>query len=68
MRTFGFPLYHSPLGPIDIAMHFVPVKLSCNSVLLINNPSKRDDVETLARSSTFLSSQVKMKLKLTASR
>ena len=32
--------------------------------LLINNPSKRDDVETLARSSISLSSQVKMKIKI----
>ena len=29
---------------------FVLVKLSHNSMLLINNPSKRGDVETLARS------------------
>ena len=43
-------------------------KMSRNLVLLINNPSKRDDVETLARSSIFPSSQVKMKLKLTASK
>ena len=37
-------------------------------VLLINNPSKRGDVEILARSSISPSSQVKVKLKLTASR
>ena len=48
MRTFGFPFCNSPLGPIGIAMHFVPVKLSRNSVLLINDPSKRGDMETLA--------------------
>ena len=68
MRTFDFPFYHSPLGPIGIAMYFGPVKLSHNSVLLINDPSKRGDVETLTRSSVSLSFQVKMKLKLTASR
>ena len=44
------------------------VKMSHNFVLLINNPSKRGDVKTLARSSVSPSSQVKMKLKLTASR
>ena len=35
------------------------LKMSRNLVLLINNPSKREDVETLARSSVFPSSQVK---------
>ena len=44
------------------------VKMSRKSELLIDDPSKRDDVETLARSSVFPSSQVKMKFKLTASR
>ena len=53
---------------ICIAMHFILVKMSRNLVLLINNPSKRGDVETLVRSSIFLSSQVKVKLKLTASK
>ena len=43
-------------------------KMSRNLVLLINNSSKRGDVETLARSSVFPSSQVKMELKSTASR
>ena len=51
-----------------IAMHFVLVKLSRNSSLLIGDPSKRSDVEILAQSSVFLSPQVKMKLKLTVSR
>ena len=35
------------------------LKMSRNLVLLINNPSKREDVETLVRSSVFPSSQVK---------
>ena len=68
MRTFDFPFCHSPLGPIGIAMHFVLVELSRNSLLLINDPSKKGDVKTLARSSVFLSPRVKVKLKLTASR
>ena len=37
-------------------------------VLLINNPSKRGDVEISARSSVSPSSQVRVKLKLIASR
>ena len=45
MRTLDFPFCHSPLGPIGIAMHFIFIKLSHNSVLLINGPSKRGDVE-----------------------
>ena len=45
-----------------IVMHFVLVKMSRNSMLLINNPSKRGDVETLARSSVSPSSQVKWNL------
>ena len=54
---------------ICIAMHFALVKMSHNSMLLINNPSKRGDVETLTRSSVFSSPpKVKMKRKLTASR
>ena len=53
---------------IYIAMHFVLIKLSRNLWLLIDDPSKRGDVKTLARSSVFPSPQVKMKLKLTASR
>ena len=44
------------------------IKMSRNSMLLINNPSKRGDVKTLARSSIFPSPQVNMELKLTASR
>ena len=51
-----------------IVMHFILDKMSRNLVLLINNFLKRGDVKTLARSSISLSSQVKMKLKLTASR
>ena len=43
-------------------------KISRNSVLLINNPSKRGDVEIVARSSVSPPPQVKTKLKLTASR
>ena len=53
---------------IYIAMHFILVKISRNLVLLINNPLKIGDVETLARSSVSPPSQVKMKFKLTASR
>ena len=44
---------------IRIAMHFIRVELSRNSLLLINNPSKRDDVETLAWSSISPPPQVK---------
>ena len=51
-----------------IAMHFVLVKLSRNSSLLVGDPSKRGDVKTLALSSISPSPQVKMKLKMTASR
>ena len=43
-------------------------KMSRNLVLLIDHPSKRGDVETLAQSSISPSPQVKMKLKSTASR
>ena len=68
MRTFDFSFCHSPLGPIGIAMHFVSVKLSRNSMLFANNSSKKGDVETLARSSVSLLPQVKMKFKLTTSR
>ena len=53
---------------VRIAMHFVLVELSRNLLLLIDDPSKRGDVKTLARSSISPSPQVKMKLKLTASR
>ena len=59
---------HVVLSCVGIAMHLILVKISCNLVLLINNPSKRGDVKTLARSSVSPSSQVKMKLKLTAFR
>ena len=52
----------------SIVMHFVLIELSRNSLLLIDDLSKRGDVETLARSSVFPSPQVKVKLKLTASR
>ena len=43
------------------------VKMSSNSMLLINNPSKRGDLETLAWSSVSPPPQVKMTFKLTAS-
>ena len=39
----------------SIAMHFVLVELSRNSLLLFDDPSKRSDVETMARSSVSLS-------------
>ena len=68
MRIFDFPFYHSPLGPIGIAMHLFLIKLPRVPALLINNPPKKGDVETLARSSISPSPQVKMKFKLTASR
>ena len=48
-------------------MHIILVKISRISILLINNPSKRDDMKTFVRSSISLSPQVRMKLKLTAS-
>ena len=58
MRGFGLNqremhLFSSHIG---IAMHFIFIKMSCNLVLLINNPAKRGDVETLTRSSVFPSS------------
>ena len=59
---------HFALSHVYIAMHLVLVKLSRISLLLIDDPLKRGDVETLARSSVSLSSQVKMKFKSTASR
>ena len=43
-------------------------ELSRNSLLLINDPSKKGDVKILARSSIFPPPQVKMMLKLTVSR
>ena len=64
----GFQFCHILSSHICITMHFIPVKMSRNLVLLINNPSKRGDVETWARSLVSPSSQVKMKLKLTTSR
>ena len=66
--TYVFYFCRIVLSCVGIAMHLILVKISCNLVLLINNPSKRGDVETLARSSVFPSSQVKVKLKLTVSR
>ena len=68
MRTFDFPFRHSPLGLIGIVMHFVLIKMSRNSVLLINNLSKRGDMKTWARSLVSPSSQVKVKLKLITSK
>ena len=41
---------HIILSRVGIAMHIILVKISRNSVLLINDPSKRGDVETLTRS------------------
>ena len=49
---------------ICIAMHFILVKMFHNLVLLINNPSKRGDMETLVRSSISPPPQVKTKLKI----
>ena len=43
---------------IRIAMRFIRIELSRNSLLLINNPSKRGDVEILARSSVSPPPQV----------
>ena len=43
---------------IRIAMHFIRIELSRNSLLLINNPLKRGDVETLVRSSVSPPPQV----------
>ena len=59
---------HCISSHICIAMHFILIKMFRNLVLLINNLSKRGNVETLTRSSVFPSSQVKVKLKLTTSR
>ena len=39
------------LSHVRIAMHFIRIELSRNSLLLVNNPLKRGDVETLGRSS-----------------
>ena len=60
--------FHFISSHICITMHFILAKMSRNLVLLINNSSKRGDVETLAWSSVSLSFQVKVKLKLTASK
>ena len=59
---------HMVLNRVGIAMHLILVKISRNSMLLINDPLKRGDVQTLVRSLVFPSPQVKMKLKLAASR
>ena len=40
---------------ICIVIHFVLVKMSCNSVLLIDDPSKRGDVKTSTQFSVSLS-------------
>ena len=48
--------------------HFVLVELSRNLLLLIDDPSKRGDVKTLAQSSVSPSPQIRVKLKLTAPR
>ena len=64
--TFKFFIFI--LSHICIAMHFILVKMSRNLVLLINNLSKKSDVETLTRSSVSPSPQVKVKLKSTTSR
>ena len=53
---------------LELPCIFVLVKMSRNSMLLTNNPSKIGDVETLARSPISPSPQVKMKFNLTASR
>ena len=52
----------------SLAMHFVCDEMSRDSALLINNSSKRGDVETEAQSSVSPPPQAKTKLKLTASR
>ena len=66
LSTRNFVIFIS--SHIYIAMHFILVKISRNLVLLINNPSKRGDVETLAPSSVSSSSRVKMRFNLAASR
>ena len=38
---------HIVLSRVGIAMHFILIKMSRNLVLLINNPSKKGDMETL---------------------
>ena len=65
---FDFQFFHFISSPICIAMHFVLVKMPRNSMLLTNNLLKRGDMESLVRSSVSPSSQVKVKLKLTAFR
>ena len=47
------------LSHVGIAMHLILIKMSRNLELLCNNPLKRGDVETLARSSVSSSPQVK---------
>ena len=69
MRIFYFQFCRSSLVTIRIAMHVIFLfEISRDSMLLINNSSKRGDVETEARSSVSPPPQVKTKLKLTASR
>ena len=63
-----FCTYHFVSSHVCIAIHFVLIELSRKSLLLSDDPSKRGDVKTLARSLVFLPPQVKMTLKLTASR
>ena len=68
MRIFDSRFCHSSLGRLRIAMHIILVEMFRNLILLINNPLKRGDVETLARSSVSPPPQVKMTFKLTSSR
>ena len=56
LSTHKFVIF---LSHICIVMHFILIKLSRNSLLLIDDPLKRGDMEALARSLIFPSSQVR---------
>ena len=65
---FYLSICRNSLGLVGVVMQLILVKMSCISVLLINNLSKRGNMEILVRSSISPSPQVKMKLNLTVSR
>ena len=69
-RTYlwTFRIYHIVLSRVSIAMHFIPVKCLAFRYYWSTVPQKRGDMETLAWSSVSLSSHVKVRFKLTASR
>ena len=65
---FDFQFCRSSLVTFVLSCILFLFKMSRKSMLLINYPSKRGDMEIATRSSVSSPSQVKMTLKLTASR